>query len=139
MIRRECSLLSVRLKKTDVVALCLFSLLIVFGLVFVAIDAAFLRSTDVFARFFWCINADNHNALTVASLWAPVFCIYLLDIYLFYTIVSAVWGFLLGARARLGEIRSLDALQQLFEQFPVAFMEKLHIQLPTRLYFLFSH
>ncbi|KAL5196222.1 Callose synthase 9 [Glycine soja] len=30
--------------------------------------------------------------------------IYLLDIYVFYTLVSAVYGFLLGARDRLGEV-----------------------------------
>ncbi|KAL9265167.1 Callose synthase 9-like protein [Drosera capensis] len=30
------------------------------------------------------------------------------------------------------QIRSLDGLQQLFGQFPMAFMEKLHIQLPSR-------
>ncbi|KNA05699.1 hypothetical protein SOVF_187870 [Spinacia oleracea] len=73
------------------------------------------------------VSQHNHNALTVLSLWAPVFCIYLLDIYVFYTIISAVWGFLLGARDRLGEIRSLDALHQLFEQFPPAFIEKLYV------------
>ncbi|KAL9270036.1 Callose synthase 9-like protein, partial [Drosera capensis] len=78
------------------------------------------------------VSRHNHNALTIASLWAPVLCIYLLDIYIFYTVISAIWGFLLGARDRLGEIRSLDALQQLFGQFPMAFMEKLHIQIPTR-------
>ena len=32
--------------------------------------------------------------------------IYLLDIYVFYTVVSAVVGFLLGARDRLGEASS---------------------------------
>lgn len=80
-------------------------------------------------RYSWhdFVSQNNHNALTILSLWAPVFCIYLLDIYVFYTIVSAVWGFLLGARDRLGEIRSLDALHQLFEQFPRAFMEKLYV------------
>ncbi|XP_074321394.1 callose synthase 9-like [Silene latifolia] len=72
------------------------------------------------------VSQNNYNALTVLSLWAPVFCIYLLDIYVFYTIVSAVWGFLLGARDRLGEIRSLDTLHQLFEQFPREFMKNLY-------------
>ncbi|XVF69743.1 hypothetical protein PTKIN_Ptkin11bG0106300 [Pterospermum kingtungense] len=72
------------------------------------------------------VSKNNHNALTVASLWAPVIAMYLLDIYIFYTILSAVWGFLLGARDRLGEIRSLDAVQKLFEEFPVAFMKTLH-------------
>ncbi|PPD88092.1 hypothetical protein GOBAR_DD14993 [Gossypium barbadense] len=70
--------------------------------------------------------ADNHNALTVVCLWAPVIAMYLLDIYIFYTVLSAVWGFLLGARDRLGEIRSLDAVQKLFEEFPDAFMKRLH-------------
>lgn len=72
------------------------------------------------------VSKNNHNALTVASLWAPVIAMYLLDIYLFYTVLSAVWGFLLGARDRLGEIRSLDAVQKLFEEFPAAFMKMLH-------------
>lgn len=30
--------------------------------------------------------------------------IYLLDIHVFYTIISAIWGFLLGAKDRLGEV-----------------------------------
>lgn len=30
--------------------------------------------------------------------------IYLLDIQVFYTVISAIWGFLLGARDRLGEV-----------------------------------
>nr|KJB21395.1 hypothetical protein B456_004G018200 [Gossypium raimondii] len=72
------------------------------------------------------VSRNNHNALTVVCLWAPVIAMYLLDIYLFYTVLSAVWGFLLGARDRLGEIRSLDAVQKLFEEFPDAFMKRLH-------------
>ncbi|TKY50586.1 Callose synthase 9 [Spatholobus suberectus] len=78
------------------------------------------------------VSKNNHNALTVVSVWAPVFAIYLLDIYVFYTLVSAVWGFLLGARDRLGEIRSLEALHRHFEQFPGAFMDTLHVPLPNR-------
>ncbi|KAG6682973.1 hypothetical protein I3842_13G169600 [Carya illinoinensis] len=78
------------------------------------------------------VSKNNHNALAVTSLWAPVVAIYLLDIYVFYTLVSAVWGFLLGARDRLGEIRSLEALHKLFEQFPGAFMDTLHIPLSNR-------
>ncbi|GMP92001.1 hypothetical protein CsSME_00042420 [Camellia sinensis var. sinensis] len=62
----------------------------------------------------------------------PAGLIYLLDIYLFYTIISAVWGFLLGARDRLGEIRSLGAVHKLFEKFPEAFIDKLHVPLSKR-------
>ncbi|XP_049389053.1 callose synthase 9 [Solanum stenotomum] len=78
------------------------------------------------------VSKNNHNALTVASLWAPVFIIYLFDTHLFYTVISAVWGFLLGARDRLGEIRSLDAMHKRFERFPEAFMNSLHVPLQTR-------
>ncbi|KAJ8436777.1 hypothetical protein Cgig2_032005 [Carnegiea gigantea] len=74
------------------------------------------------------VSRNNHNALTVLSIWAPM---YLLDIHVFYTILSAIWGFLMGARDRLGEIRSLDALHQLFEQFPRAFVQKLYV-LPVK-------
>ncbi|KAJ9549228.1 hypothetical protein OSB04_021771 [Centaurea solstitialis] len=85
-------------------------------------------------RYSWhdFVSKNNHNALTVACLWAPVFSIYLLDIHIFYTIISAVVGFLLGARDRLGEIRSLGAVHKLFEKFPEAFMDTLHIPLAKR-------
>uniref|UniRef100_A0AAU6MUB7 1,3-beta-glucan synthase n=1 Tax=Paeonia lactiflora TaxID=35924 RepID=A0AAU6MUB7_PAELC len=78
------------------------------------------------------VSKNNYNALTIASLWAPVISIYLLDIHVFYTVISAVWGFLLGARDRLGEIRSLEAVHELFEKFPGAFMDTLHVSLPNR-------
>ncbi|KAL7084442.1 hypothetical protein ACP275_14G223700 [Erythranthe tilingii] len=85
-------------------------------------------------RYSWhdFVSKNNHNAMTIASLWTPVVAIYLLDIHIFYTVISAVWGFLLGARDRLGEIRSLDAVHQLFEKFPAAFMNNLHVPLLNR-------
>ncbi|KAI3696996.1 hypothetical protein L6452_29684 [Arctium lappa] len=85
-------------------------------------------------RYSWhdFVSKNNHNALTIYSLWAPVFCIYLLDIHIFYTIISAAVGFLLGAKDRLGEIRSLSAVHKLFEKFPEAFMDNLYIPLATR-------
>ncbi|KAG5031954.1 hypothetical protein JHK85_015936 [Glycine max] len=46
---------------------------------------------------------DNYNAFTILSLWAPVVAIYLMDILIFYTIMSAIVGGVSGARARLGE------------------------------------
>ncbi|XP_068639698.1 callose synthase 9 isoform X2 [Aristolochia californica] len=78
------------------------------------------------------VSKNNHNAFTVASLWAPVIAIYLLDTQIFYTLVSAVVGFLLGARDRLGEIRSVEAVHKVFERFPEAFMDTLHAPLPRR-------
>ncbi|OIW12800.1 hypothetical protein TanjilG_24733 [Lupinus angustifolius] len=91
-----------------------------------------IKETNIDYSWHDFFSKNNHNALTVASLWGPVVAIYLLDIYVFYTLVSAVWGFLLGARAHLGEIKSLEALHQLFELFPAAFMDTLHIPLPNR-------
>uniref|UniRef100_A0A0D9VNS5 1,3-beta-glucan synthase n=1 Tax=Leersia perrieri TaxID=77586 RepID=A0A0D9VNS5_9ORYZ len=58
--------------------------------------------------------------------------IYLLDIHVFYTVMSAICGFLLGARDRLGEIRSVEAVHRFFEKFPEAFMDKLHVSVPKR-------
>ncbi|KRH55582.1 hypothetical protein GLYMA_06G264000v4, partial [Glycine max] len=49
------------------------------------------------------VSKNNQNALTIVNVWAPVVAIYLLDIYVFYTLVLAVYGFLQGARDRLGE------------------------------------
>ncbi|KAK7358028.1 hypothetical protein VNO80_17327 [Phaseolus coccineus] len=91
-----------------------------------------IKETNIVYSWHDFVSKNNHNALTVASVWAPVIAIYLLDIHVFYTLVSAVWGFLLGARERLGEIRSLEALHKLFEQFPGAFMGTLHVPLTNR-------
>ncbi|EMS56501.1 Callose synthase 9 [Triticum urartu] len=102
------------------------------------------------------VSKNNHNAITILALWAPVATrkylyrasmddkgvsrlyvadvqkIYLLDIHVFYTIMSAIVGFLLGARDRLGEIRSVEAVHRFFEKFPEVFMDKLHVAVPKR-------
>ncbi|BBH04333.1 glucan synthase-like 10 [Prunus dulcis] len=85
------------------------------------------RTTD-FIKYmlFWLVILSGKFA------FAYFLQIYLLDLHVFYTLISGVWGFLLGARDRLGEIRSLEALHQLFEQFPRAFMGTLHVPLPNR-------
>ncbi|KAL5209846.1 hypothetical protein ABZP36_005469 [Zizania latifolia] len=78
------------------------------------------------------VSKNNHNAITILCLWAPVVSIYLLDIHVFYTVMSALCGFLLGARDRLGEIRSVEAVHRFFEKFPEVFMDKLHVDVPKR-------
>lgn len=50
-----------------------------------------------------CTHTHTHKHFDSILLFFLV-QIYLLDIYVFYTIISAVWGFLLGARDRLGEV-----------------------------------
>ncbi|XP_051147585.1 callose synthase 10 [Andrographis paniculata] len=71
------------------------------------------------------VSKDNSNALTVASLWAPVVAIYLMDIHIWYTLLSAIYGAVMGARARLGEIRSIEMVHKRFESFPEAFVKNL--------------
>ncbi|KAL6497170.1 Callose synthase 10 [Orobanche gracilis] len=71
------------------------------------------------------ISKNNNNALTIASLWAPVVAIYLMDIHIWYTLLSAIYGAVMGARARLGEIRSIQMVHKRFESFPEAFVKNL--------------
>lgn len=71
------------------------------------------------------VSKNNNNVLTVASLWAPVVAIYLMDIHIWYTLLSALVGGVMGARARLGEIRSPEMVHKRFESFPEAFVKNL--------------
>lgn len=71
------------------------------------------------------VSKNNNHALTIASLWAPVVAIYLMDIHIWYTVLSAIVGGIMGARARLGEIRSLEMVHKRFESFPEAFAKNL--------------
>uniref|UniRef100_A0AAU6MUF6 1,3-beta-glucan synthase n=1 Tax=Paeonia lactiflora TaxID=35924 RepID=A0AAU6MUF6_PAELC len=71
------------------------------------------------------ISKNNNNFLTIACLWAPVVAIYLMDIHIWYTLLSAIIGGVMGARGRLGEIRSLEMVHKRFESFPEAFVKNL--------------
>ncbi|CAD6204740.1 unnamed protein product [Miscanthus lutarioriparius] len=71
------------------------------------------------------VSRGNKNALTILSLWAPVLAIYLMDIHIWYTLLSALVGGVMGARDRLGEIRSIEMLHKRFESFPEAFAKNL--------------
>ncbi|PIN24305.1 1,3-beta-glucan synthase/callose synthase catalytic subunit [Handroanthus impetiginosus] len=71
------------------------------------------------------ISKNNNNVLTIVSLWAPVVAIYLMDIHIWYTLLSAIYGAVMGARARLGEIRSIEMVHKRFESFPEAFVKNL--------------
>ncbi|XP_075514445.1 callose synthase 10-like isoform X2 [Primulina tabacum] len=71
------------------------------------------------------VSKNNHNVLTIASLWAPVVAIYLMDIHIWYTLLSAIYGAVMGARARLGEIRSVEMVHKRFESFPEAFVRNM--------------
>ncbi|KAK9926738.1 hypothetical protein M0R45_023951 [Rubus argutus] len=98
------------------------------------------------------VSKNNKNVLTLASLWAPVVAIYLMDIHIWYTLLSAIIGGVMGARSRLGEgiyifsivanflssyayilpllyvlltIRSIEMVHKRFESFPEAFVKNL--------------
>ncbi|KAL7139527.1 hypothetical protein ABFS83_09G058200 [Erythranthe nasuta] len=71
------------------------------------------------------VSKNNNNMLTVASLWAPVVAIYIMDIHIWYTLLSAIYGAVMGARGRLGEIRSIEMVHKRFESFPEAFVKNL--------------
>lgn len=78
-------------------------------------------------RYSWhdFVSKNNHNALTIASLWAPVLAIYVLDLYIWYTVLSAIVGALIGAKERLGEIQSIETVRKRFESFPEAFTKRI--------------
>ncbi|KAK6250205.1 hypothetical protein QUC31_007692 [Theobroma cacao] len=71
------------------------------------------------------VSKNNNNALTLASLWGPVIAIYIMDIHIWYTLLSAIIGGVMGARARLGEIRSTEMMHKRFESFPEEFAKNL--------------
>lgn len=81
------------------------------------------------------VSKNNNNVLTLASLWAPVIAIYLMDIHIWYTLLSAIIGGVMGARARLGEIRSIEMMHKRFESFPEAFVKNLVSPQPMRMPF----
>ncbi|XP_076929040.1 callose synthase 10-like isoform X1 [Bidens hawaiensis] len=71
------------------------------------------------------VSKNNHNVLTLISIWAPIVSIYIMDIHIWYTLLSAIIGGVMGARARLGEIRSIEMVHKRFESFPEAFVKQL--------------
>ncbi|KAL8517452.1 hypothetical protein ACS0TY_015625 [Phlomoides rotata] len=48
-----------------------------------------------------------------------------MDIHIWYTILSAIYGAVMGARAHLGEIRSIEMVHKRFKSFPEAFVRNL--------------
>ncbi|RZC13176.1 Callose synthase 5 [Glycine soja] len=65
-------------------------------------------------------NARN-NYSAVVALWAPVLLVYFMDTQIWYAIFSTLYGGLVGAFDRLGEIRTLRMLRSRFQSLPGAF------------------
>ncbi|KAL3689633.1 hypothetical protein R1sor_015942 [Riccia sorocarpa] len=84
--------------------------------------------TEIEFSYRWhdIISRSNHNALTIASLWAPVILIYYLDTQVWYTVISSLVGLVDGAYSRLGEIRTVRMFQTRFSSFPDAFARNLY-------------
>ncbi|XP_073010773.1 callose synthase 5-like [Typha latifolia] len=62
-----------------------------------------------------------YNFVAVVSLWAPVILVYFMDTQIWYAIFSTIYGGVLGAFGRLGEIRTLGMLRSRFYSLPGAF------------------
>ncbi|KAM0882138.1 hypothetical protein ACQ4PT_032510 [Festuca glaucescens] len=86
-------------------------------------------------RFLWKV-LDEKNARNSDSTYFRIYAlvlggyaaIYLMDIHIWYTLLSALVGGVMGARDRLGEIRSIEMLHKRFESFPEAFAKTLSPQ-----------
>ncbi|XP_075655314.1 callose synthase 5 [Castanea sativa] len=65
-------------------------------------------------------NAEK-NYGAVVSLWGPVILIYFMDTQIWYSIFSTLYGGVLGAFDRLGEIRTLGMVRSRFQSLPGAF------------------
>ncbi|KAK9950103.1 hypothetical protein M0R45_005605 [Rubus argutus] len=62
---------------------------------------------------------NNYGA--VVSLWAPVILVYFMDTQIWYAIFQTLYGGVVGAFDRLGEIRTLGMLRSRFQSLPGAF------------------
>ncbi|XP_057418669.1 callose synthase 5 [Lotus japonicus] len=63
----------------------------------------------------------QHNYGAVFALWAPVLLVYFMDTQIWYSVFSTVYGGVIGAFDRLGEIRTLSMLRSRFQSLPGAF------------------
>ncbi|KAI4345088.1 hypothetical protein L6164_012252 [Bauhinia variegata] len=82
-------------------------------------DIMMIRHVD-FAWHEFFPNA-KHNYGAVIALWAPVLLVYFMDTQIWYAIYSTLYGGVVGAFDRLGEIRTLGMLRSRFQSLPGAF------------------
>ncbi|KAH7422298.1 hypothetical protein KP509_12G002500 [Ceratopteris richardii] len=76
-----------------------------------------LRGVDYSWYQFW---GSGSNRVAVFVLWAPVVLVYLMDLQIWYTILSAFVGYLIGLLQHIGEIRNLDQVKMRFQFFASA-------------------
>ncbi|KAL7202962.1 hypothetical protein ACSBR1_034419 [Camellia fascicularis] len=63
----------------------------------------------------------RNNIGAVIALWAPIILVYFMDVQIWYSIFSTLFGGIYGAFCRLGEIRTLGMLRSRFHSLPGAF------------------
>ncbi|XP_042519046.1 callose synthase 12 [Macadamia integrifolia] len=70
--------------------------------------------------FNWHEFFSNTNRFAVGLLWLPVFLIYLMDLQIWYSIISSLVGAMVGLFSHLGEIRNIQQLRLRFQFFASA-------------------
>lgn len=68
----------------------------------------------------WHEFFSNNNRMAVVLVWTPVVLMYLVDMQLWYTVVSAFVGSIIGLFSHLGEIRNIEQLRLRFQFFSSA-------------------
>ncbi|KAL4330238.1 hypothetical protein AHAS_Ahas13G0380100 [Arachis hypogaea] len=63
----------------------------------------------------------RHNYSAVVALWAPVLMVYFMDAQIWYAVFSTLYGGVIGAFDRLGEIHTMSMLRSRFQSLPGAF------------------
>ncbi|XP_052114381.1 callose synthase 5 [Arachis duranensis] len=63
----------------------------------------------------------RNNYSAVIALWAPVLMVYFMDAQIWYAVFSTLYGGIIGAFDRLGEIHTMSMLRSRFQSLPGAF------------------
>lgn len=71
-------------------------------------------------RYNWHEFFSNTNRMAVVLIWIPVVLMYLVDTQLWYTVISAFVGSIVGLFSHLGEIRNIQQLRLRFQFFSSA-------------------
>ncbi|KVH89522.1 callose synthase 11-like [Cynara cardunculus var. scolymus] len=71
-------------------------------------------------RYNWHEFFSNTNRMAVVLIWIPVVLMYLVDMQLWYTVISAFVGSVVGLFSHLGEIRNIEQLRLRFQFFSSA-------------------
>ncbi|TKY71697.1 Callose synthase 11 [Spatholobus suberectus] len=71
-------------------------------------------------QYKWHEFFSNTNRIAVVLLWLPVVLVYFMDLQIWYSIFSALYGATIGLFSHLGEIRNVSQLRLRFQFFASA-------------------